>query len=109
MGFILGGGTLGIISKVKWRIASVGIRQSLGGNRELGQKKEETLKLFLGAISSTDSLNWVGVSLRWLRRAEWEGVFGLGFYLCNNASRAPHLLNDFEGEISAFTGDNGYD
>ena len=26
-----------------------------------------------------------------------------------NRSRAPHLLNDFEGEISSFTGDKGYD
>jgi hypothetical protein len=30
-GFILGEGTLGIINKVKWRIAYIGIRQSLGG------------------------------------------------------------------------------
>jgi len=26
-----------------------------------------------------------------------------------DGSRAPHLLNDFEGEISSFTGDKGYD
>jgi hypothetical protein len=26
-----------------------------------------------------------------------------------DGSRAPHLLNDIEGEISSFTGDKGYD
>ena len=51
MGFILGGGTLGTINKVKWRTRFIDTKQSLGENYEQEQKKEEKLKQLLDAIS----------------------------------------------------------
>ena len=51
MEYILGGGTLGTINKVKWRTRFIDTKQSLGENYELELKKEEKLKLLLDVIS----------------------------------------------------------
>ena len=71
-GLLLGGGTLGIINKVKWRTQFIDKKQSLGENYELGQKREGKLKQLLDAISSINSWNWVELNLCWLDESEWE-------------------------------------
>ena len=43
--YIGGEGNQGTINKAKWRIHSIGIRQLLGGNKELGLRRVERLRL----------------------------------------------------------------